>query len=345
MRYDIVIPTLNRAETLRKCLALIEGQTEKPVRVIIIDATDDHEAVKTRVMQDRDPGIDWVFLQSPRKNAAFQRNYGLPHVVSDVVLFPDDDAMFYPHSAEEIMSVYRLDTAGQVAGVSGIQATRHPHAGAAEIEAGRHLKDRIEPVRSRIEDRLTPKPFVSYPRDLWKQRRIPAWIDGDRYALVEMTGGLGSIRAEIVKAQRFDDVLGYGIGYALHEDQELSMRLQTAGHLLVGARRAPIFHDAHPSKRAGGFNYGFCWFANYLYACRRNMPEDHPAFTAHLPRFLKYKLGLYRLRAVATGDAYNRDVLDGARAAWARRDDLLRASREALAEVYRGLCDELMRPR
>lgn len=345
MRYDVVIPTLNRPDTLRQCLALIEAQSVLPARVIIIDASDDHDNVKSKVLAGRSQEIEYVFLRSPRKNAAFQRNYGLPHVVSDIALFPDDDAMLFPGTAAEILSAYQLDTKGQVAGVSGIAAVRHPLAGAEQLERSRALKDRIEPVRNQLENRFMPKPFNSYPQSLWKQRDIPSWIDDDRYALIEMTGGLGSLRAELVKAQGFDDTLGYGIGYALHEDQELSMRLQTAGFVLVGARRAPIFHDAHPSKRAGGFNYGFCWFANYLYACRKNMPVDHPSYARHLSRFLQYKLFLYRARAIATQDQYNRDVLEGARKAWERRADLLTAERSDLAEAYKRLCDECLQPR
>ena len=40
MRHDAVISTLNRRESLKACLSLIEEQTEKPARVIIVDASD-----------------------------------------------------------------------------------------------------------------------------------------------------------------------------------------------------------------------------------------------------------------------------------------------------------------
>lgn len=345
MRYDVVIATLNRPESLKSCLSLLEKQTEIPRRVIIVDASDDHQAVHDEVMRARDQSIEWMFIESDVRSSPRQRNLGLAYVDSDIVLLPDDDSMLYPNAAEEMLAAYRLDVRHEVGGVSGVAADRPPTGRQnTQIARSRQLKERVQPLRNRLEDIFVTKPFNSYPRELWSSRELPGWVDGQRFVPVETIGGyLLSLRAEVVKRHPFDEVMGYGIGYALHEDMELSLRLQRSGYLLVAARQAPIFHDVHPSKRAGGFNYGFCWIANYLYACRRDLPEESPAWREHLPRFLAYKLALYRARAQVRRDEYSREVWQGAQAAWQERHELMSADGPELPQIYRDLCDRHIR--
>jgi GT2 family glycosyltransferase len=341
MRYDALVSTLNRPQSLKACLSLIEGQTEKPARVIIVDASDNHHEVKAEVMQSRDPAIEWTFLRSDTKSLPYQRNLGLEHVESPVVLLPDDDSMLHPQAAAGMLAAYRLDDRHEIGGVSGVGVASAPQQRRTrQIARTRALKERIQPVRNMLENRFVPKPFSSYPRELWSKRSVPNWIDGKRFTLVEsIVGYLLSLRSDVIKQHRFDETLGYGIGYALHEDGEVSLRLQKCGYLLIAAHGAPIFHDVHPSKRAGGFNYGFCWISNYIYTCRRNMPETSIAWREHLSNFIRYKLALYRARALVKRDDYSREVFLGAQAAWGTRGPLMSADPESLQQVYKQLCD------
>lgn len=339
LSYEVVIATRNRPETLKASLPLIEAQTEKPRRIILVDASDDHAAFKTSLAEviDRSP-FDYLILRAERPNSSRQRNVGLDLVESEIALMPDDDSMLYPEAAAEMMAGYRLDTAGVVAGVSGRANAAAPAAPVAHRMAkSRAFKDALDPPRNYVEDRLVPDPFKEYPRELWRTRDIPAWIDGDRFALVETIGGFRmSFRTDIARRLRFDETLGYGIGYALHEDMELSLRMQSAGYLLIGAQRAAIHHNVFPAKRADGFNYGFCQIANYIYTCRRNMPETSRGW-AVMGRFLRYKLLLYRLTA---STPYGRDVYRGAAAAWRRRAVLMKAPPlSGLEAAYVALCD------
>jgi GT2 family glycosyltransferase len=345
MHYDVVISTLNRPESLRNCIEMIETQTEKPSRVIIVDASDEHDGVKAYVMKSRDTAIEWVFMKSDAKSLPHQRNLGLTRVQSPVVLLPDDDSMLHPWAAAKMMSAYQLDDRGQIGGVSGMAASVSPLGrGSSQMKWTRALKDGIQPLRNRLEDRFATKPFNSYPRELWRQRAIPGWVDGKRFILVETIGGyLLSLRADVAKKLKFDEVLGYGIGYALHEDMEMSLRLQKSGYLLVAAHDASIFHNVHPSKRAGGFNYGFCWIANYIYACRKNLPEGSVSWRDDLTHYLRYKLLLYKIRSIALRDDYSRDISLGAKAAWNVRSDLMSSSVADLEQMYRELCDAHIR--
>lgn len=340
MRYDVVIATRNRPESLRTCLELVEQQTEPPVRVIVVDSSDDHDAVEGIAISGRDKSIEWRFVRSATRSAPYQRNLGVAHVESEVVFVPDDDSMLFPGTAAEVMSAYRADTLGQVAAVGAAFSDRSPMIDRKpQIRRSQAFKQRLEPARDACEGFLCPKPFESYPRSLWARRSIPDWVDGGRYSLVSSIGGYRlSLRAEVAREHPFDETMGYRIGYALHEDMELSMRLQRLGYLLVGAEQAPVFHDVHPGRRAGGFDYGFCWVANYIYACRMNMPASSAAWSRHMPRFLRYKIGLYAARATARPDDYNREIVRGARSAWQARAGLTEVDVDDLPAAYRRLC-------
>jgi hypothetical protein len=82
MRYDAVISRLNRPESLKACLSLIEEQTEKPARVIIVDASDSHHEVKADVMQSRDAATEWTFLRSDTKSHLYQSTHPQPPYAS-----------------------------------------------------------------------------------------------------------------------------------------------------------------------------------------------------------------------------------------------------------------------
>ena len=345
MQYDVVIATLNRAKSLENCISTIEIQSERPARVIIVDAGDDHEQLRTRILTHRDAAIEWVFLHSTIKNLPYQRNLGLREVKSEVVLMPDDDSMLHSAAASEMMAGYRSDSDGIVAGVSGIQVGMSPLADRPiQVPRTRAFKDRVQPLRNSLEARLAPKPFDTFPQELWKHRSIPSWIDGRRFRLVETIGGFRlSLRSDLAKDHQFDETLGLGIGYALHEDMEFSIRLQRLGYLLIGAQNAPIFHDVHPSKRAGGFNYGFCWIMNYIYACRKNLPKESRSWSRDLTKFLEYKVALYRARAIVRRDPYSQEALEGARAALAVRHVLMDTEVSQLPAAYKELCSTYIR--
>lgn len=344
MRYDAVIATLNRPEALRACLRQIELQSERPERVVVVDASDDHESVKTAALAGRDPGIQWIVLRADRRGLPNQRNQGLEHVRNPVTFMPDDDSLLHGEAAKEMMAAYRLDATGVVGGVGGTESPNSPLGKTSVHKSrGQALKARLDQPRNKIEARIAKKPFETYAHELWVSQKLPEWVDGDRFVPVESIGGyLLSLRTDLARERKFDETLAYGIGYALHEDMDMGLRLQKDGYLLIGARRSPIFHDLFPGKRAGGFNYGFCWIANYIYVCRRTIPPGSAILDEQLEPFLKHKLRLYRARALVRRDEYSRDVYRGANTAWSIRNDLASSDPAELAAAYRLSCDRYL---
>ena len=346
MRYDVVIATRNRPNTLRRCLAHLANQSEKPVRVVIVDASDDDATTHGGVFDGLDRKIEWGIVEADCQNAARQRNLGLASTESDVVFLPDDDSMLYQDAAKNMMEGYRSDVDGRIAGVGGCAASGPPQEFLDRaIRSRASLKDRLEPARNLYESRFSPKPFETYAQELWAARGLPDWLCANAdFTPVEAIGGyLLSLRRESALEHQFDETLGAGIGYSIHEDMDLCLRLQADGYLLIAAMRAPIFHDRFPGRRAAGYNYGFCWIANYLYVCCKSIPKESPSYRIDLPRFMRHKLRIYRLGALLSRSIYDRDVAAGALDAWAQRSELMDCSSDQLSDTYRRWCTTMIR--
>ncbi|HEX4997924.1 MAG TPA: glycosyltransferase [Terriglobia bacterium] len=91
-KVSVVIPTLNRADRLKKTVELIERQTVPPseYEVIVIDNNStDHTGSMLAAQAARYPNLR-SFSQA-KKGAAATRNVGIREAKGDIILFIDDD--------------------------------------------------------------------------------------------------------------------------------------------------------------------------------------------------------------------------------------------------------------
>lgn len=343
MEYDCVIATRNRISALQMSIPLILQQDIVPDHLIIVDASDNHAAVNEAVHNICNTynyrGLR--IIKSDAANSSRQRNIGLDLVTAPVVMFPDDDSLWHPGFAKNILSVYERDIDRTIGGITGVASPDLPSDASRPTYAKNRLallKAAIQPFRNILEEHVTPKPFDLFARTMWS-KKIPL-VDDVNVKRVETVGGFRmTFRTEVVKKTRFDEVLGYGVGYAQHEDMDASLGVQASGYALVSAENAKVHHYVFPGKRAKGYNYGFCQIANYIYVCRKRMPQVSSIYI-DLERFLIYKLFLYGLRY---NSSFGREVLHGAFDAWKNRSRLLTAETEQLSGAYMSLCDEYIR--
>ena len=148
-----------------------------------------------------------------------------------------------------------------------------------------------------------------------------------------------SFRTDAVRQVGFDETLGYGAGYAYHEDLDVSLRLERAGYALVSAEGAKVCHFSYPGKRGNGYDYGFCAIANCAYVCKKTMNGDARIFRI-MERYLKYKLSLYASRFYSD---HGREVFRGAFDAWRNRFRLLNSDEVSLSDAYKALCDQYIK--
>ncbi|WP_315549319.1 glycosyltransferase [Microbacterium aurum] len=338
--YDVVVATRNRLDMLGLTLPLFLAQSRKPARIIVVDRSDDHDSI--RALCERISAGERIPVEVHYGDAAnlpAQRNQGIERVESEVVLFPDDDSMWFPDTAERVVSVFEADSAHLYGAVSAVDVYESPvPLGDDAPQRRTRLTERpsIMRVRNGFEAALVPQPFEIYGRARSAELSPAARAAGLRHPLVGTIGGYRmSFRTETAKRVRFDPVLGSKVGYGTHEDKDMALRVLREGQLIAVAEDARVFHNVHPGKRAGGFEYGYFHVLNYVYICRKVMPDPSPAL-AGMRRYLRYKVALYRLRR---GDDYGRDVHRGALVALTDGEQLLAGSPESLADRYETLAE------
>jgi glycosyltransferase involved in cell wall biosynthesis len=343
MSYDCIIATKNRLDALRMSIPLILKQHVPPERLIVVDASDDYNPVKSEVqtLSGRLGFKNAIVVQSDASNLARQRNIGLRFVEAPVVMFPDDDSMWYQGFAASILKIYEADVRRQVGGITGVAVDSPPPELAKRAYAKSRfatLKGAVQPYRNSVERRLFPHPFNLIAETTWTNpvdvvdgvnaRRVP-----------HITGFRMTFRTDAIRQVGFDETLGYGAGYAYHEDFDVSLRLERMGYALVSSEHAKVCHYAFPGARSKGFAYGFCAIANCVYVCKKTISRDAEIYRS-LERYLKYKLSLYAGRAHSK---YGRQVFRGALKAWQNRFALLKEDEARLPLAYMALCDQYIR--
>lgn len=343
LTYAAVIVTRDRAEALQLSLPLLLAQSRRPDQVIVVDSSNDHAPIRQIVEEHaRVSGVAIRFIEST-PGTPLQRNRGLAEVETDVVLFPDDDSLLLPGTMEHIMRIYELDTEGIVGGVCSAEAQTAPHDILATAEESYRmtpadrLKRHFGRLRRWIESRLFPNPFFYFAKKRYRTLPVPAWLAKENAVLVEwMTGFRMSFRTNVVRAVKFDETLGR---YALFEDVDASFQVLKT-HVLVGSRKAQIYHHKAPSPRGGGRELGATQILNRAYVLAKG-PDIDARLTIEIRRYALYKIFLYMLRPYSN---FGRARFAGAFAAYCALPQLLAATPDELTEVYLELLEKCLSP-
>ena len=111
---SVVICTLNREEPLIHVLELLKDQTRPPLEVLVIDQSREHKPATLHYLKENQNRIRLLTLSSPSTTAA--RNRARKEVKGDLVLFLDDDVLFYPHLIQTHLENYQQLKLGAVTG-------------------------------------------------------------------------------------------------------------------------------------------------------------------------------------------------------------------------------------
>lgn len=341
LSYDIVMATRNRLAALRLSIPRMLDQSHKAVSLILVDSSDNHDHVRTEVEQI--VGGAKVRLKIIRSDPGLplQRNIGLRIVEAPIVMFPDDDSIWFPDTAESILRVYERDTARHIGGVCAAESPTPPHGmdGMRERHYRMARGDRLRQVfahsRASIERRLFPDPFVLHGRSQWNVKPAPSWLLDEQSILVEwMTGFRMSFRTDCIRCRGFDEALK---GYALFEDVEACYSVMHQ-FLVVGARKAKVFHYRFPGSRNHAIAAGASQMLNRAYVICRHSEKGSAARRRLLP-YCSFKLLQY---AIGSRDPYSLKRLIGAWRGFRSIRYLTEAPVESLPSVYARLRSEVL---
>jgi len=312
MDFDIVIATRNRHAALRLSLPLILAQSRLPAKLILVDSSDDHGATRRRIesiLSGTKTATPVEIIRS-LPGSSHQRNVGLKEVVSPVVFFPDDDALWFPGFAEAVMAVYERDRDDLIGGVGGMEATVSPMGTSAgdpdcySMEARDRLQLHVGRLLDSLEYRLFPDPLFLEGQRLMGMKPLPSWLSEVKAVPTPVFPGfMMSFRTDLMGLTGFDENLGR---YALFEDYDACLSVSKS-HLLVAAMGARVFHFRSPEKRVDGLEWGVIQVLNRAYVIKKHASPGSLS-RRYLAAFSGYKLLRYAAQA-ATG--YGRQRLRG----------------------------------
>jgi len=345
MDYDVVIATRNRLEALRISIPLILNQNRAPRKLIIVDASDDHEGIRQTVTKIvSDSPVTVKILESAQRNSALQRNIGLEHVESPVVMFPDDDSFWWPDVAEKIMRIYEQDMSNDIGGVCAVRTDELPSeiSMKEEVTYDMRLSDRIlrkvSKLRVIIDNYICPNPMYVHGRSRWPDLTIPKWLPNVSATIIEYMNGLCmTFRSEIFKRYGYDNDLGAYVGWAANEDVGASFAVMQE-KVLVCVPDARVCHHKFPTRRGNGFELGFINHFNRAYVICRYSAPGSPARRS-LKRFGYYKALQY---CFGLKNGFGRDRLRGHLQALRSMKLLLKSSTEDLRDCYLEQCQKVL---
>ena len=208
---SVVICTLNREEPLIHVLELLKDQTLPPLEILVIDQSREHKPATWNYLRENQDRVRLITLSSPSTTAA--RNRARKEVKGDLILFLDDDVLFYPGLIQNHLENYQDPGLGAVNGkvlYDGSEENDLPWA-ARITRSGKYLRN-----------------FTTNQRCL-----IPT-----------LYGCNMSIRRDVLQeVGEFD--LNYW-GNFLWEEVDYALQIRKHGHQILYDPKAVVFHVMAP---------------------------------------------------------------------------------------------------
>ncbi len=124
----IVVPVYDRPVLVERCLESLKGQTWRPLNVIVVDnGSTDNTPDVAREWAKLNSSIDFKIqiLTDTRRGAAYARQTGLEHTVTDKVMFFDSDDVMRQDCVETAMKAWEREPDAMI--VAWPTAIHHPH--------------------------------------------------------------------------------------------------------------------------------------------------------------------------------------------------------------------------
>jgi glycosyltransferase involved in cell wall biosynthesis len=305
------------------------SQSRPPANFIIVDASDDHEAVRRTVRNlfISDERINFMLLHA-EPGITHQRNIGLKYVTSPVVIFPDDDSLWFPDMAASLMKIYDKDRDNKIGGVCAAESMYPPSGSISRkpysITLTDRLKHQYQKVAGPLLKRYFPDPLYYFEHAI----AAPHWLAAENASVQgPMAGFRMSFLTEAIRSIGFDESLGT---YALSEDIDASQGILKS-YLIVRANNARVFHYKFPSKRANGKELGMMQVLNRTYIVCKHNALPSPARN-RLLRFLLFRLFIYSLQAHSE---FGRQKIYGALCALPYVKQIWDAKAEDIYDIFR----------
>ena len=239
LSYSIVVPTKDRHDILLVALENALAQTRRPDRIVIVDSSEQALVLPEPILARASAAGVEVTVLHTRPSTSAQRNVGVRHVGSPIVLFLDDDVTIPATYAETLLRRWEregLSALGGIVGATNPADTPGPFA---------RILRRL--LMLHVADSRRTRTFIRRSGKVW-------FVDRPRTEVFVPAAGAGAVayRTDLVRKHPFDERFG---GYALGEDLEMAVRLSRDAPIL----QIPEAHYAH-QPASGGRNARNRWY-------------------------------------------------------------------------------------
>lgn len=226
MRLSVIIPTRDRAESLKKLLESLDSiqwLDSFQVEVLVIDnGSTDGTASFLLGEQARSRRFVLRALKEERQGKANALNRGLKEATGEIIFFLDDDVVVHPQWLVKQLECYRTTNFDAIQGrvLPGVDAGGQP---------------------------ADPQKLQEY--------NIPVIDYGEEVQEIHgLTGTNMSFKREVFeKVGYFDVSLGPG-ATGFSEDTEYSMRIRQAGFRIGYTPQAIVYHELNPDRYGRAYN-------------------------------------------------------------------------------------------
>lgn len=114
---SIVIPTMNRLDSLQRTISNIMKGTMLPTEIVVVDQTPDigmKEAIKTFLSKTT---LKCIYIHQNIPSLTKARNTGMNYVSGDIVIQMDDDVDIHANTLETINNIFNDNNIAMLAGI------------------------------------------------------------------------------------------------------------------------------------------------------------------------------------------------------------------------------------
>lgn len=232
MNLSVIIPTYNRANTLRQCLEYLQKQNTRGFEVIVVDdgSTDETKQTVESIQETSWLDLHYYYQENQKQGAA--RNLGIKKAKGEIVLFLGDDILGLPDLIENHLAIHNSFPYKNIA-VLG-HTTWAPFLEVNDYM--RFLEWSGWQFNYPLIEKITPyKKFTEYKKHEQKGKFLPP----KKQHWFFYTSNI-SIKREVLLREKFDeDFKAYG-----WEDIELGKRLTDRENLhLFYSPNAKAYHS------------------------------------------------------------------------------------------------------
>lgn len=115
---SIVIPTMNRFDSLKRTICNITKGTLLPKEIIIVDQSQEDEIVNCTIEFLEKQKVKCIYLHQDQPSLTKARNYGMKYVTGNIVIQMDDDVDIKTNTLGNIINIFSNKRVSMLAGLN-----------------------------------------------------------------------------------------------------------------------------------------------------------------------------------------------------------------------------------